>query len=77
MPDAEKGNILESVQAAGLPAPYACKSGVCTTCRAKILSGTVAMKQNYGLSEAEIAQGYVLTCQAVPTSDEVALSYDA
>jgi ring-1,2-phenylacetyl-CoA epoxidase subunit PaaE len=75
--DAEKGNILESVQAAGLPAPYACKGGVCTTCRAKILSGTVAMKKNYGLSDAEIAQGYVLTCQAVPTSDEVTLSYDA
>jgi ring-1,2-phenylacetyl-CoA epoxidase subunit PaaE len=75
--DAEKGNILESVQAAGLPAPYACKGGVCTTCRAKILSGTVAMKKNYGLSESEIAQGYVLTCQAVPTSDEVVLSYDA
>jgi ring-1,2-phenylacetyl-CoA epoxidase subunit PaaE len=75
--EAERGNILESVQASGLPAPYACKSGVCTTCRAKILSGTVAMKQNYGLSESEVAAGYVLTCQAVPTSDEVALSYDA
>lgn len=75
--DADKGNILENVQASGLPAPFACKSGVCTTCRAKILSGTVAMKQNYGLSESEIAAGYVLTCQAVPTSDEVTLSYDA
>ena len=75
--EADKGNILENVQASGLPAPYACKSGVCTTCRAKILSGTVAMKQNYGLSESEIAAGYVLTCQAVPTSDEVVLSYDA
>lgn len=75
--DAEKGNILESVQAAGLHAPYACKGGVCTTCRAKILSGTVAMKKNYGLTAEEIAQGYVLTCQAIPTSDEVVLSYDA
>ncbi|HEY2444857.1 MAG TPA: ferredoxin--NADP reductase [Rhizomicrobium sp.] len=75
--DVGRGNILESVQAAGLPAPYACKSGVCTTCRAKILSGTVEMKKNYGLSESEIGQGYVLTCQAVPTSNEVALSYDA
>ncbi|HWE07213.1 MAG TPA: 2Fe-2S iron-sulfur cluster-binding protein [Rhizomicrobium sp.] len=75
--DADKGNILESVQASGLPAPYACKSGVCTTCRAKILSGTVTMKKNYGLSDAELSQGYVLTCQAVPTSSEVALSYDA
>ncbi|MGH6890276.1 MAG: 2Fe-2S iron-sulfur cluster-binding protein [Rhizomicrobium sp.] len=75
--DAARGNILETVQAAGLSAPYACKGGVCTTCRAKILSGTVAMKKNYGLNESEIAQGYVLTCQAVPTSDEVVLSYDA
>ncbi|MGH6877755.1 MAG: 2Fe-2S iron-sulfur cluster-binding protein [Rhizomicrobium sp.] len=75
--DAGKGNILETVQAAGLPAPYACKSGVCTTCRAKIISGEVTMKKNYGLSEAELAQGYVLTCQAVPTSDQVVLSYDA
>lgn len=75
--DSGRGNILETVQAAGLPAPYACKGGVCTTCRARILSGTVAMKKNYGLSESEIAAGYVLTCQAVPTSDEVTLSYDA
>ncbi|HEX3430796.1 MAG TPA: 2Fe-2S iron-sulfur cluster-binding protein [Rhizomicrobium sp.] len=75
--DADKGNILENVQASGLPAPYACKSGVCTTCRARILSGSVEMKQNFGLSESEIAAGYVLTCQAVPTSDEVTLSYDA
>jgi ring-1,2-phenylacetyl-CoA epoxidase subunit PaaE len=75
--NAEKGNILESVQAAGLPAPYACKGGVCSTCRAKVLSGSVTMKKNYGLSEEEVAQGYVLTCQSVPTSDEVTLSYDA
>jgi ring-1,2-phenylacetyl-CoA epoxidase subunit PaaE len=75
--DAGKGNILESVQAAGLPAPYACKGGVCSTCRAKVLAGTVEMKKNYGLTDAEVAQGYVLTCQAVPTSDGVALSYDA
>ncbi len=75
--NAEKGNILESVQAAGLPAPYACKGGVCSTCRAKVLSGSVTMKKNYGLSDEEVAQGYVLTCQSVPTSDEVTLSYDA
>lgn len=74
--NADKGNILDSVHAAGLPAPYACKSGVCTTCRAKVVSGTVAMKKNYGLTEQEMAQGYVLTCQAVPTSDEVTLNYD-
>ena len=74
--DAAKGNILESVQAAGLPAPYACKGGVCSTCRAKLISGQVTMKKNYGLTEDEIAQGYVLTCQAVPTTDDVVLTYD-
>jgi ring-1,2-phenylacetyl-CoA epoxidase subunit PaaE len=74
--DASKGSILDSVQAAGLPAPYACKGGVCTTCRAKVLAGTVAMKKNYGLTDQETAQGYVLTCQAVPTSDSVTISYD-
>jgi ring-1,2-phenylacetyl-CoA epoxidase subunit PaaE len=74
--DAEKGNILESVQAAGLPAPYACKGGVCSTCRAKLISGTVTMKKNYGLTDAEVAQGYILTCQSVPTSRELTLSYD-
>jgi ring-1,2-phenylacetyl-CoA epoxidase subunit PaaE len=75
--DAAKGSILDSVQAAGLPAPYACKGGVCTTCRAKVLAGTVTMKKNYGLTDQETAQGYILTCQAVPTSDSVSISYDA
>ena len=75
--DSAKGNILESVQAAGLPAPYACKGGVCTTCRAKVTTGTVEMKKNYGLTDEEVADGYVLTCQAVPTSSDVVLNYDA
>lgn len=75
--DAARGNILESVQASGLPAPYACKGGVCTTCRAQVTAGTVAMKKNYGLTEQEVADGYVLTCQAVPTSTAVELNYDA
>lgn len=74
--DAKLGSILDTVRAAGLPAPYACKGGVCATCRAKVLSGQVEMKVNYGLTEAEVAEGYVLTCQAAPVSDDVALSYD-
>ena len=73
----EKASILESVQASGLPAPYACRSGVCTTCRAKVLEGEVAMRNNYGLTDDEVAQGYVLTCQSVPVSDKVVLSYDS
>jgi ring-1,2-phenylacetyl-CoA epoxidase subunit PaaE len=74
--DAARGNILESVQAAGLPAPYACKGGVCSTCRARVIRGEVTMKKNYGLTDQEVAQGYVLTCQSVPASDEVELTYD-
>ena len=74
--DAEKGSILENARAAGAPAPFACKAGVCATCRAKVTSGKVTMKQNYGLSEEEVAQGYVLTCQAVPLTDDVKLDYD-
>lgn len=75
--DADKGSILENARAAGLPAPFACKAGVCATCRARVISGEVTMKQNYGLSDAEVAQGYVLTCQAVPVSDDVELDFDA
>ena len=75
--DVEKGNILDSVRAAGAPAPYACKGGVCATCRAKVLSGSVEMRLNYGLTPDEVAQGYVLTCQATPTTDDVVVSYDS
>ncbi len=75
--DAGKGSILENARAAGLPAPFACKAGVCATCRAKLISGEVEMKQNYGLSAEEVAQGYILTCQAVPLTDDVVLDYDA
>jgi ring-1,2-phenylacetyl-CoA epoxidase subunit PaaE len=75
--DADKGSILENARAAGLPAPFACKAGVCATCRARLISGEVRMKANYGLSAEEVAQGYVLTCQAVPLTDNVVLDYDA
>lgn len=74
--DPEKHSILDNVRAAGLPAPFACKGGVCATCRAKVTSGEVSMKVNYGLSEQEIADGYVLTCQATPLTEGVALTYD-
>lgn len=73
----ENGNILDSARAAGMPAPYACKAGVCATCRAKLTSGRVHMAANYGLSKEEVAQGYILTCQSVPQTDDVAVDYDA
>lgn len=75
--DPAQHSILDNVRAAGLPAPFACKGGVCATCRAKVTSGEVSMKVNYGLSEEELAEGYVLTCQATPLTDDVALTYDA
>jgi ring-1,2-phenylacetyl-CoA epoxidase subunit PaaE len=75
--DEDQGNILDSARAQGMPAPFACKGGVCATCRAKVVSGTVDMRLNYGLTADEVAQGYVLTCQASPASDDVIVNYDA
>ena len=70
-------SILDSARAAGLSAPFACKAGVCATCRAKVTSGKVEMAAHYGLTDEEIADGYVLTCQSVPVGDGVAVDYDA
>ena len=64
-----EANILDSARAAGLPAPFACKAGVCATCRAKVTSGKVEMAARYGLTDEEVAAGYVLTCQSVPVGD--------
>lgn len=68
--------ILDAGLAAGANLPYACKGGVCCTCRAKVLEGEVRMEKNYTLEPAEIAQGFVLTCQAHPVSERVVVSYD-
>ena len=70
-------NILDSAREAGLPAPFACKAGVCATCRAKVMKGKVEMAARYGLTDDEIAAGYVLTCQSVPVGEGVAVDYDA
>jgi ring-1,2-phenylacetyl-CoA epoxidase subunit PaaE len=75
--DAKAGNILDSARVAGLPAPYACKAGVCATCRARVISGEVEMAARYGLSDGEIAAGYVLTCQSVPKGEGLEVDYDA
>ena len=72
-----ESNILDSARASGLPAPFACKAGVCATCRAKVTSGKVEMAARYGLTDEEVAAGYVLTCQSVPVGDGVAVDYDA
>ena len=72
-----EANILDSAREAGLPAPFACKAGVCATCRAKVIKGKVEMAARYGLTDEEIAAGYVLTCQSVPVGGGVAVDYDA
>jgi len=72
-----EANILDSARAAGLPAPFACKAGVCATCRAKVTKGKVEMAARYGLTDEEVAAGYILTCQSVPAGEGVAVDYDA
>jgi ring-1,2-phenylacetyl-CoA epoxidase subunit PaaE len=72
-----EANILDSAREAGLPAPFACKAGVCATCRAKVTRGKVEMAARYGLTDEEVAAGYVLTCQSVPVGEGVAVDYDA
>jgi ring-1,2-phenylacetyl-CoA epoxidase subunit PaaE len=68
--------ILDAVLRVRPDAPYACKDGVCGTCRARLREGTVAMDRTYALEQDEISRGYVLTCQSHPTSDTVVLDYD-
>jgi len=75
--DSAAGNILDSARLAGLPAPFACKAGVCATCRARVVSGEVEMAARYGLTDDEVAAGYVLTCQSVPKGEGVEVDYDA
>jgi len=70
------GTILEQVEKSGLDVPYSCRGGVCSSCKAKVLEGEVTMKLNYSLTDEEVANGYVLTCQAIPQSEIVSLSYD-
>ncbi len=69
-------SILDAAARQGLDVPYSCKSGMCATCRAKLLQGQVRMDRNFALEKSEVAAGFVLTCQAHPLTDEVVLSFD-
>lgn len=69
--------ILDAALAEGADAPFACKGGVCCTCKAKILEGEVEMESNYGLDKSEVKAGFVLTCQSHPRSRKVVVDYDA
>lgn len=68
--------ILEAALQAGADLPFSCKGGVCCTCRAKLLEGEAAMDRNYALEPAEVAAGFILTCQAHPLSDHIVVDFD-
>jgi ring-1,2-phenylacetyl-CoA epoxidase subunit PaaE len=68
--------ILDAAQKAGADLPFACKGGVCCTCKAKIIQGSASMDVNYALEKDEVEAGYILTCQAHPTSEKLIVSFD-
>ncbi|HET7526641.1 MAG TPA: 2Fe-2S iron-sulfur cluster-binding protein, partial [Burkholderiaceae bacterium] len=72
----DQPSILDAASAAGLEVPFSCTSGVCGTCRAKLVEGQVRMERNFALDKKEVEAGFVLTCQAHPTSERVVLSFD-
>ncbi len=72
----DQPSILDAASAAGLEVPFSCTSGVCGTCRAKLVEGQVRMERNFALDKAEVAGGFVLTCQAHPLTERVVLSFD-
>jgi ring-1,2-phenylacetyl-CoA epoxidase subunit PaaE len=69
-------NILDKVNDEGFDAPYSCKGGVCCTCKAKVVEGNATMTVNYSLTDKEVEEGYILTCQAHPASETLKISYD-
>ena len=68
--------ILDAAIEAGADVPFSCKGGVCSVCKAKIIEGTVSMDMNYSLSEDDVEEGFILTCQAHPTSENIYVDYD-
>ncbi|AYY14912.1 phenylacetate-CoA oxygenase/reductase subunit PaaK [Actinobacteria bacterium YIM 96077] len=69
-------SILDGAQEARPDLPFACKGGVCGTCRAKVIEGKVHMRRNFALEESEVEEGFVVTCQGLPQSDKVVVDYD-
>jgi ring-1,2-phenylacetyl-CoA epoxidase subunit PaaE len=69
-------SLLDAAAKAGLEVPFSCKSGVCATCRAKLLEGEVRMTRNFALEKGELDAGFILTCQAQPLTPKVVVSFD-
>jgi ring-1,2-phenylacetyl-CoA epoxidase subunit PaaE len=76
VPVAEGEAILDAALRAGMDLPFACKGGMCSTCRAKLIEGKAEMEVNYSLEPWELKAGFILTCQARPCSDKVVVDYD-
>ena len=76
VPLAPGQSLLDAALAAQLDAPYACKAGVCSTCKARVTKGAAEMRSNHALEDYEVTAGYVLTCQSHPTTDHVSIDYD-
>ena len=72
----EGKSLLDTLLDAGHEAPYSCTSGACSTCMAKVKKGSVEMEACFALDDEEIKEGYILTCQAHPTSSEVEIEYE-
>jgi len=77
VPVPQDRSVLDGVQASRADLPFACKGGVCGTCRAKVTAGEVDMRRNYALEPAELAAGFVLTCQSYATGNAVTVDFDA
>lgn len=69
-------NIIDAAQEADIDVPFSCMAGVCSSCRAKLLEGEVVMEDTHSLTEEEIKEGYILTCQAKPVTSKVVISFD-
>lgn len=72
----EGKSIVDAANAAGIDAPWSCHSGVCATCKARLLEGKVRMENNHALSAEEIEEGYILSCQSHPLTPTVVVDYD-
>jgi ferredoxin len=76
VPLVEKETLLESARRAGLSPPFSCEAGNCGTCMGKLVEGRATMRVNDALEQDEIDEGYILTCQAIPDTDSISVTYD-
>jgi ring-1,2-phenylacetyl-CoA epoxidase subunit PaaE len=72
----KKDKILDAALKAGIDAPYSCRSAICSTCMAKLVEGEVEMEMNHVLTDEELEEGYIVTCQSHPVTDVVKINYD-